>query len=473
MISKAHVFLALAITTELISGCASLTDRRRHQYVFVQSTPPGAVIFDKDQNLGNTPALVRLRRQKTYNLKLEHLGQEKFISLDTRYSWNGSFWPNFAFFGLAPYAWGIDMGTGAAWDFVDPENVQFSKIGNLKPLRHRIAIIPPLTESFKLSDEIAQAWENKLKELYPHDQVISFKDSLILFQDNGYDYDERSNSNQDLRHVMTLLKADQTFFPDPKQSDENELHGELKDLGGNVLHKKKITEAQSYLSQKQKIVYISTGWRQFIPNTVGLEFSNTQISLTEEVQSYSGAETGRTSSWGQIYSYLQAVTLSQLQSPRLNQSRWRIMFTPGARFSYKTVFFPTFDKLANVEFDHLHIGAGIGPEFGYQSGQHYTYFKITALINYFQIDWNQPGGGHESMSIGRVGTLSELGYLYFFNNQTSIRLFSKGISLDTEMWNSVAQKVNPTIPKLTYSVDTYSGLAIGYTFDVSNPFSQK
>lgn len=474
MISKAYMLLALAITAKLISGCASLDDRRRHQYVLVQSAPPGATIFDKDQNLGNTPAIVRLRRQKNYDLKLQHNEQEKLISLDTRYSWDGSFWPNMVWFGFAPYAWVTDIITGGAWKFVDPEIVEFSKTANSKPIRHRIAIVPPLSESFKLSEEMARAWEHKLKERYPRDQIVPFKDSLVLFQNNGYDYEERGNSDQNLRHVMVQLKADQIFFPEPQQKGGNDLQGELKDLGGNVLHKEKITGSHSYLSQKHKIVYTPTGWAQFIPNTVGLEFSNTRISLSEELQSYPGEETGRTSSWGQIYSYLQAITLSRLQPPRFDrQPRWRIMFTPGARFSYKTVFFPTFTKLANVEFDHLQLGAGIGPEFGYQSGKHYTYLKITALMNYFRIDWNQPGGGHESMSLGALGTQVEFGYLYFFNNQMSLRLFSKAIALNTDMWNSVAQKVNPTIPKLTSSSDSYSGLAIGYTFDVSSALPQK
>ncbi len=77
------------------------------------------------------------------------------------------------------------------------------------------------------------------------------------------------------------------------------------------------------------------------------------------------------------------------------------------------------------------------------------------------------------MSLGAFGTQVEFGYLYFFNNQMSVRLFSKAIALNTDMWNSVAQKVNPTIPKLTYTSDSYSGLAIGYTFDVSSAFPQK
>ncbi|MEK6773762.1 MAG: hypothetical protein AABY64_07470 [Bdellovibrionota bacterium] len=456
----------------ILSGCASMTDRRRHQYVYIQSVPAGAVILDKGKNIGSTPGLVRLHRDKKYVLELQRAGEQKIVTLDTKYSWNESFAGNLVLLSLAPVGWITDLVTGTAWTYQDPEPAQFSNksiVGKTKV--PRLALAPPLTESFGLSDEVAQYWEKQLPKLYPSAQLIPFKDSLSIFQETGFDYDERPNDEQQYRQLLFNLPADLIFLADVREGQGvANLHAELKDLSGKIIEEKS-AEAPflSTTSWKSSALGLMPRWFQFIPNTVGMEFSNTQTYLSDSLVTYNSVEAGRKSSMGKALTYLQALTLSRLQMPRIDrQARWRFMLTPSGRLSYQTIYFPEFVKLANVEFDYLQIGIGIGPEVGYQSGKHYTYMKGIPLWTYSKIDWHQPGGHDQSMEVGNISFQFEFGYLYFLNDRMSIRYFAKSTGTGIELWNSVAQRVNPTTPLLTSASTGYAGLAFGYTFDLSN-----
>jgi hypothetical protein len=460
---------ALCGVALILSGCASISDRKRHQYVYIDSVPSGAAILDKDQKVGTTPALVRLRRNRTYSLDLQSAGQRETVPLETKYWWTDSFYGNLAFLSLAPIGWVTDLLTGAAWKFQDPEPVRFSKGGGSKKKTLRIALAPPIAESFALSDEAAQYWEKQLQKQHPEAQVIPFKESLATFQDNGYDYDERTSDEQKYRQVLYNLPADLIFFSEVRSGrDMATLQAELKDISGKVVEEK-VAEAPFVKTESWKTSAMQAlpSWFQFIPNTVGMEFANSSTVLMENLVSYEGVETGRKSTLGTAVAYMQALTLSRLQLPRFDrQARWKFLFTPSARFSYKTIFFPTYAKLAFVEFNTLHAGAGIGPEIGYQSGKHYTYLKVIPMWMYFQIDWRQPEGHDETMALGSLDVQSELGYLYFINERMSLRLFSKSSNSNVNLWNSVAQRVNPTTPYLTSSSEVYGGVALGYTFDL-------
>jgi hypothetical protein len=467
---RVHWGLVLMLSG-VLSGCASSTERRRHQYVYIQSEPPGATILDKGREIGSTPGLVRLRRDRNHTLELKRADEQKLLVLETKYAWNESFVGNLVFSSLAPLGWLTDLATGASWNYQDPEPVKLSSTKAVKMKTLRLAIAPPIAESFTFSDEAAQYWEKQLPKLYPEMQVIPFTSSLPLFQEIGYDYDEQPNDEQRHRQLLFDLQADRIFFSQVRKAKNAAvLHAELKDHSGKILEEKS-AEAPlvSQESWKNSALEMIPSWFQFIPNTVGVEFSGTNTYLSDNLVQYNGIETQQGSTFGKALSYLQALTLSHLQIPRIDRPpRWRNLFTPAARFSYKTVFFPDFAKLADVDFIDLQAGIGIGPESGYQSGKHYTYFRGIPLWSFHQIDWHQPGGGNESMTVGSLDFQFEFGYLYFLNDRMSIRLFSKATSAGTNLWNSVAQRVNPTTPPLTTAGDSYSGFAIGYTFDLSD-----
>ncbi|MGZ3805693.1 MAG: PEGA domain-containing protein [Pseudobdellovibrionaceae bacterium] len=451
-----------------LCGCASLTPQKRHQYVYIQSNPSNAVIFDNGRKIGSTPALVSLPRNKTYELELQRGAEKKTLFLETKYAWNESFLGNLILFGLAPFGWLTDLATGSAWDYQDPELVQFSKSAQVETKPPRIALAPPIASTFRVSDEAAQYWEKQFPKMYPHARFIPYKESLPIFQDNGYEFDGRPTENQSYRQVLYNLDADQIFLSEVHEtSNKAEMRAHLQGLSGEVLEEKsEEVSLEKSLGWNGTSLEILPSWFQFIPNTLAMEFANTHVQLSDVTTSYVGVETDGRFSFGESLRYLQALTLNRLQISRQSgASRWKFQFTPSARFSYKTIFFPYFDKLADVNFDYLQVGAGIGPEVGYQSGRHYTYMKMIPLLTYNQVDWNQPGGQAEKMAIGALDIQSEFGYLYFFTEHLSLRLFTKATSSSINLWNSIAHKVNPTTPQLSTASDAYSGIAFGYTFD--------
>lgn len=466
---KRVLFLGGAL---LLSACASTTHESRHQYVYIQSEPPGATILDRKRKLGTTPALVYLRRDKAYELELEANNERQKLNLDSKYRWTSSFLMNIFLGGWAPLGWAVDYATGAAWDFQDPAPLPFSGTSvSTRTPPSVVALAPPLAESFALSDEAAQYWEQRLPRLYPKAKILPYQSTLRTFQELGYEHDTRPTDPQRYRKLIHELGVQQVFFSEARPDNTQILlKGERRDLTGAVLEAPSEVKLKAETTLSKDFGFESHHqWIQIFPNTVGVEFSSTQTRLGDGTKSYLGYETtdGRHSGLRTSLSYLQALTLARLQTPRMDGlARWKFQFTPAVRFSYKKIFFPEFEKLADVNFDYVQLGAGWGPEFGWQSGRHYIYVKVVPLWTYYQIEWRQPGGEAQSMALGTLETNSELGYLFFFNDRMSLRTFSKTASTGGQLWNSVSQKINPTTPKLTYSGESYFGVAIGYTFDV-------
>jgi len=471
-----HTWRFLCLSLGLLCGCASITERRRHQYVYIQSEPPGAAIYDEGKVIGTTPELVRLRRHRTYTLELQRGRERRPLTLQSNYALKESLGGNLWLLSLAPVGWLTDLLTGAAWNYQDPPPEIFAKSNDrpTKPLR--IALAPPFAGSFSLSDEAARYWEGRFKELYPKATLIPYQNSIETFQEAGFDFDLPTEDLQRLRQALYELRANQVFLSEVQLSRQGaQFKGELKDATGAVIDQRTdsapVTNSSSWADSTFKLI---PQWFQFIPNTVGIELANTRMTLSEYgAPGYSiihyGQETGNNSALDQGLSYLQAFTLSHLTLPRIERSgQWKFQFVPAARLSKKTVFFPDFDKLANVNFTYLEFGAGLGPEMGYQSGKHYSYFKGIMLWTYSQIQWQQPEGGSETMALGALIPQFEFGYIYFFTERMNFRTFSRGTASPKNLWTSVTQRVNPTTAELQGSQENYAGMAFGYTFDFHN-----
>ena len=451
----------------LVSGCASVTYRGRHQYVYVQSEPSGATIVDDEEALGTTPSLIHLTRQRQRNIKLMRLDEVQTIDLETKYAWTESFFKNMFLFSLAPIGWVTDLISGAAWNFQDPAPAKFVQQRPLPAEPPRMIIAPPMSDNYQLSDEAGLYWEKQLPRLYPKLHVIPYRETLAGFQEAGYDYDERPSDVQGHRRVMFRLKAGQLFLSQIRNTQgTSELYGERLDLAG---------ETQDFQASEKSIVKpgvqssineFMPNWFQFVPNTLGVDFSSSGASLSDGLVEYKSVESGSQSNLAHGISYLQALSVSHLQLPRADrQGRWKFQFVPAGSLSYKKIYFPTFAKLANVDFGFLQTVAGLGPEFGYQAGKHYGYLKFVFLLTYSQIEWRQPGGPEEKMSEPGSGIQFELGYLWFITERLSMRFFTKSGSAGVDLWNKVATKVNPTISPLTSAFTTNGGISFGYTFD--------
>ncbi|RYZ60816.1 MAG: hypothetical protein EOP09_20700 [Proteobacteria bacterium] len=245
-----------------------------------------------------------------------------------------------------------------------------------------------------------------------------------------------------------------------------ELYGERVDLSGEIKESQSSEKLVVQSGVRSTLGEHLPSWFQFFPNTLGIDLSSGNIALRDQLRTHSGVETGGQSPLANGLSYLQALSLSHLLLPRTDrEARWKFQFVPSGLLSYKKVYFPTLSKLASVDFDMLQVTVGFGPEYGYQSGKHYSYFKFLASLNYSQIEWNQPGGSHQSLSETGTGVMYELGYLWFMTERLSMRLFVKNNSAALELWNEVALKVNPTITPLSSANSSLVGMSFGYTFD--------
>lgn len=467
MISGLKLFIVLLVVTLLV-GCASLTDRTRNQFVYIRSEPPGATIIDNERVLGTTPGLIRIRKQKNYHLQLQRANESKVVELPTVYAWKESLLKNLFLGGLAPFALLTDYLSGSAWNYQDPEPIPFSQGSSIKLKTFRLLLAPPLAEEFRLSDEVAHYWEKQLPKLYPNTSLVPYQESLAHFQSAGYDFDQRSTELQEQRRVLYEMNADQIFFSEIRGLGvESIIYGDLIDPLGNRLDSK--SSGKSIVTAgtlKSSLSDYMPSWFTFIPNTVGVDFADTHISLSDAIKTHESVESQKRSELLSTLTYLQALTLSRQAIPRANNSAlWKIQFVPSATLAYKKIFFPDFEKLAYVDFNFLQFGVGIGLETGLQLNKHYFYFRYIPLFTVSKIDWDQPGGQSESMTSNEVAVQADLGYLWFFTDQMSVRFFTKSIGSGHKIWNSVTHKVNPTTPELEFVNNNYTGISFGYTFD--------
>lgn len=466
---KAKIYILLGMAS--LCGCATMTDRGRHQYVYIQSEPPGAKIIDGDEVLGSTPALVRLRRHKDYELELRRVGEGRSLELEGKYRWTESFLGNLAFLSGAPIGWVVDALSGAGWKYADPEPVVFKAAsGPPAPQSTRvIGIAPPLAKSVSLSDESAAYWSKQLAEFYPHAKILNYHETLSAFEDDGFEFDAQNSAEQERRELFVTLGVDAIFVSKVEESDTDiKLSGHLEDVFAKSFdpHSKEETLASSnyqQLSWYQR----HHDWFQVVPNTLGLEFSNTQQSLMSGTTTYKATPTGYTSNWLQAVSYLQTLTFSHLEPPRPDgSSRFRFHFVPGGTLSYSEFYFPQFASLADVGFTYTQVGLGIGGEVGWQSGRHYLYLNVIPLWTWTQLQWQDPSSNdNETMSRGSLDTISELGYLYFLNEHFSLRVFSRTTNSNPDLWNSVIHRINPVAMSVTSPLIVVAGVAVEYTFD--------
>lgn len=473
MISKTYLIFAALFASSLLSGCATMTDRSRHQYVYIQSQPEGAKIIDDGQLLGTTPAIVRLHRAKGYLLELQEGHEKKELSLETKYSWNESFFRGLIFTSYAPIAWLTDVLSGDSWTYLDPEPVEFGRARGEKPpppVVKAIAIAPPLANSVKLSDEAAEYWSQQLPHLYPHARILDYHDNLKVFQEYGFEFDGQTSDIQEQRELFDELKASTIFVSKVDESAEGvNLEGDLLDPLGqhSETHRKVGTKPLPTEYVNRSWYERHYDWIQIVPNTIGIELSNSNVELNSNNTTYMSANTGSNSDFINSLSYLQSIAISRLQPPRMDgSSRWRFQLVPGGTLSYKHIFFPEFSNLADVEFKFLQVGIGFGPEVGWQSGRHYIFWQLIPIMAWSQIQWQNPlNGSQQTMSEGVLSLVSQLGYLFFINEHFSIRLFTKGTSASPALWNSVISRINPVAPEVTSPQEVSVGVAFGYTFD--------
>ncbi|HEX4923777.1 MAG TPA: PEGA domain-containing protein, partial [Bdellovibrionales bacterium] len=172
----------------LLCSCASLRGTR--QRIKVASSPSGADIYHGDERLGTTPAFVELKRKKQDSILLRKQGfAELPVHLNTEYRWGNSFASNFIWLSpvLIGAGIGVDLWTGAAWDY---EHLRVLKWDRARPLEptplKKVAIAPPQASNEMLSDELGELVEERARRLYAKAEIPKFVDTVNLFARYAY-----------------------------------------------------------------------------------------------------------------------------------------------------------------------------------------------------------------------------------------------------------------------------------------------
>ncbi len=108
----------------MFTSCSSIMNGSKDK-VNVASDPAGASIVVNGMKVGQTPAVLQLKRGESHILEISKAGYNKY-TVTTGKSITGWLWGNIVCGGLIGLA--IDLGTGNAYD-VDPDNI----IANLDP----------------------------------------------------------------------------------------------------------------------------------------------------------------------------------------------------------------------------------------------------------------------------------------------------------------------------------------------------
>jgi hypothetical protein len=459
------VILVFAIL--FLSACGSIDHHARHQYVLVRSNPPGAEIYYRGDKVGTTPAFIEVRRQKKAELLVGTNSEKVVAPLDTEYRWEG-FWSNLVFLTVAPVGWAIDFATGSAWTFQDPSPVQLRQSkGPFASRTPTLAVAPPLSPSVRTSDEAGALWSKKLPEIFPKAKILSYRQTLPAFAENGYDFDGRPSRDEEYE-LFAKMKADGVLESELKETDQGvELQGRVRDVYSNSLGKEQILSAvpiEHKAGAPLPWYDRSTKWFHLIPNTAGIEASTDDTTLDSAGTKYTASAVHGKTIWSTLVPFLSAIDLTRLQTPRRESAgRWKFEFVPAIRLSYRRIEFAQLAPVTGYEFEYFQLGAGVGPELGYQSGPHYTYLNFIPMLGYHQLMWAH-GDSIRKSRLGAVTQRFEVGYLYFINENLSARIFSKTTTSPTRMWNQAVQDIDPGAPQISTGQDLSAGISVSYTF---------
>jgi hypothetical protein len=449
----------------LLTACGSLTVRDRNQFVLIQSSPPGADIFYQGKKVGVTPAFVEIRRSKNASVQLIDGHSVVNVPIETTYRWDGSFWPNFVFLYFAPAGWFVDYGTGSSWNFADPTIPRLQYL-TPHPRTHMLgAIAPPQAASIELSDEGALLWEQHLKTRYPNLEIIPYQAKLDEFTSHGYDFDSNPGARTE-HELFGRLSVDEVFESESRETETGiELRGHFRNVftgakgPEEIVHAAPSPENMTFLEKFNSFVHL-------VPNTVGLEYNfQSETQLSQNNTTYHSQSTHGSDFISQAAPYLSAIALTRQTPPRREAAgKFRFEFVPAVRASYRQMTFPAFTPIAQNEFTYLTIGAGIGPEGGWQWGPNYIYANLIPIFGWHRLAWRT----EEGLSIYDVGAItlrSEIGYLYFLTDNFSFRFFGKNTSTPSSIWNRAVQDIAPGSPDVTAGTDFSAGFTFGFTWE--------
>lgn len=457
----------------VLSGCA--TWDVPGDYTTVRSTPSGAQITKNGKDLGVTPAVVYVPRDKEdYDLRVQLNDEEKNIRIKKKYKWGKSFGRNFVFLTYAIVGWITDLVTGAAWQAESEVSVNFDgqKSMATKPKGKNevitVAIAPPHSAHPNISDDVGPIVEREIKKKFPNYKVLPYESTYSKFADLGSTFDDDPKP-EDFPNLYGRLGIQKVVTSNVDTSN-NKIRVTAKVTDFLALENAAIHE---FSVDSDKVEAVKTyGWvnrpnyySYWMPNSVFFDTGNSATALT-----LNNAEEIRGSSYyaddvlGKISQVVSTISIRRIVIPsRRDEWRYRFRMVPSGSFSYAKEKFPTAPiSIRDTVFARTHADLGWGPSFNYENQSWSFYFNILPLLTYDLIETSNTTTDFEFSETG-VNLGLEVGFLYFFKNSGwTLRMYSRSAAEPKDLWGKLLTQVAGVTEKVTAANFLTSGFAIGY-----------
>jgi hypothetical protein len=478
---KGSSLLFLGGSFAVLVGCTTLRPSSLYQAVLVRSQPEGATIIVDGEDVGTTPRYVRLRRKRQSMVELRSLyapPENEFkqaVPLETHYRWRDSFFSDFIFLTATPLAWAIDIGSGTAWtaENSDPIPVRLSP-KDLAETRAKaktkvVAIAPPYAPTLALSDAGAHAIEAALiSAAGKNREILAFDDSLPVFLKHGYDYDDSPNAS-DRRDLYYDLDVDSVFQSTIELDDDRlVLQGSEKNVYTGELSEPPIELVFDPAGQLERVYTTKHWWARLLPNSVGVDFADEKIQATRGSENYKLNPAGGEAWWATSLRYLSAIDITNLPERRGGgRGRWIKSLIPAVHLSRKQLQaggLPDTGTGTEQSYTRWQLSAGYGGELGYQMSRHYIYLNVIPLFEWNEISWSQSGRDH-SITEQIINLSSEVGYIYYFDSNWAVRLFSRQIPEASTSWAEALGSRLPPSPTPLSVITVAAGVSVTYRFE--------
>jgi hypothetical protein len=119
---------------------------------------------------------------------------------------------------------------------------------------------------------------------------------------------------------------------------------------------------------------------------------------------------------------------------------------------------------AEPRFDRTLLIGGYGLELGYQYGRHFFYADLIPLFFWSEIKWQEGGRDKSATATGLTGAV-EAGYLVFFDQNWVMRLYSRTITENTDLWREALASRLPASNGEILAERLSVGLSLAYRFE--------
>jgi hypothetical protein len=466
---QAPFFLALFV---LVSGCASVDYSDYYQTLLIRSEPPGAQVYEHGEFIGTTPGFLRVRRRKQPELTIRYGEAVQSIPLEAKYRWWDSFAGNLLFLTAAPLGMGIDWATGTMWGYRDPAPVQFhnAKKFAVSPLKPRLSIAPPAASDFELTDTMGNLLQGKLESLNAY-QVHPYNETALTFRSFGSEQ-SLTTDRERRNNLFYALHADVVAVPKVElNGDSYRVTSDILDVYSDKIvksYKWDVSVAGDAAKSDLRTRSFFNEYFHFIPNSVFLNFTSYQPSLTVNGQRYDGHELQGHALDDQVLRYVSAITVERQERPRQQLGgHWAFDFVPSINISKKYIEFPDYPLVSGSHFVRWYASAGYGLEIAYKSRYGQPFLDVIPSLAYTRLNYFGSNGAEGLLEETSLLTELELGYTYFASDHVILKVFTRSLAEDPAAWDKALSRVSNQQISSSTGKSTFVGVSVGYFIPAS------